>query len=356
MDLAFCKNCVRSFICSNSLLGRGKCFLQLIRRIAFKNIFIQRKGRNFVFFLLFCITSSVSAQFDPIFSQSMFNPINGNPGFAGLSGRMNVILMNRNQWTGLEGAPVTTVAGGDVAVNVFEKRAGIGLEIINDDIGLYNNLMVRTSISRRYLLSEGELGVGISAAILNQSFDGTGTYIPESDYHQQTDPLVPNEKVSVFTPDFGMGAFYKGEIWYAGIGIQHLFAPEPNFQEDFYVYIHRTLFLSGGYTLKLEERNFDLAPSVFFRQGGGSWQADFNVNLHFRDKYWAGITYRYQDAVVILGGIVLGNGIRAGYSYDITTSDLSRAGSYGSHELAIGYTFDLNINRQEKRYKSVRFL
>ncbi len=268
---------------------------------------------------------------------------------------MNVVLMNRNQWTGLEGAPVTTVAGADAALNLFGKKFGVGLEVMNDDIGFFNNLMIRLSFARRYLLGEGELGIGISTGILSQSFDGSGVVIPESDYHDPNDPQIPTEKISGFTPDFGLGAFYQGPNWYAGAGIQHLFAPEPNFQDEFYVYVHRSLFLTGGYLINLEERNFDLEPSIFFRQGGGSWQADLNVNLHFREKYWAGLTYRYQDAVVLLAGLNLKNGIRAGYSYDITISKLSNSSS-GSHEIMIGYSFDLNINKKKKRYKSVRFL
>ncbi|MFO8001388.1 MAG: type IX secretion system membrane protein PorP/SprF [Marinilabilia sp.] len=356
MCLAFWKKYVRSFFCCKLLFVSRINDLQLIVKYGICPIFNKRKSRSFVFFLLFCMSSGVYGQFDPMFSQNMFNPLMGNPGYAGNSGRMNVVLANRNQWTGLEGAPVTTVAGADAALKIFEKNMGVGLEVMNDDIGFFNNLMIRASLARRYMLGEGELGVGISTGVISQTFDGTSTYIPESDFHEEDDPLVPNEKVSGYTPDFGVGAFYQASEWYGGVGIQHLFSPKPNFQEDFYVYVHRTLFLTGGYNIDFEERNFDIAPSFFVRQGGGSWQADLNMNLHFRSKYWAGVTYRYQDAIVILAGMELSNGIRAGYSYDITTSKLSRTSSYGSHEVVIGYTFDLNLDKQEKRYKSVRFL
>lgn len=355
MDLAFCVDNIRPF---DGYKGLSSKQMEVLRGDGKKTgapIFNKIKSRSFVFFLLFCISSGLYAQFDPMFSQNMFNHLNVNPGYAGNSGKMNVVLMNRNQWTGLEGAPVTTVAGADAALNLFGKKVGVGLEVMNDEIGFFNNLMIRLSFARRYLLGDGELGVGISTGILSQSFDGSGVVIPESDYHDPNDPQVPTEKISGFTPDFGLGAFYQGANWYAGAGIQHLFAPEPNFQDDFYVYVHRSLFLTGGYLINLEERSFDLEPSIFFRQGGGSWQADLNVNLHFRDKYWAGLTYRYQDAVVLLAGLNLKNGIRAGYSYDITTSKLSNSSS-GSHEIMIGYSFDLNINKKKKRYKSVRFL
>ncbi|MGM0376247.1 MAG: PorP/SprF family type IX secretion system membrane protein [Bacteroidota bacterium] len=357
MRLVLIEKYIRSFTCCKHLFVSAISNVQLLVPGSICPIFIKTKGRSFVFFLLFCITSGVYGQFDPMFSQNMSNPLMGNPGYAGNSGRMNVILMNRNQWTGIEGAPVTTVASADGAFRLFEKNIGAGLEVMNDDIGFFNNLMIRASFARRYLLGEGKLGVGISAGVISQTFDGTATYIPEnSDYHEENDPLVPSEKISGYTPDFGIGAFYQAPEWYGGVGIQHLFAPKPNFQEDFYVYIHRSLFLTGGYTFDFEERNYKLVPSVFIRQGGGSWQTDLNMNIHFRGRYWAGMSYRYQDAIVFLAGVELRNGIRAGYSYDLTTSKLSNAGSQGSHEIVIGYTFDLNIEKQEKRYKSVRFL
>jgi hypothetical protein len=76
----------------------------------------------------------------------------------------------------------------------------------------------------------------------------------------------------------------------------------------------------------------------------------------FRDKYWAGLGWRLQDAVLLMAGLEIGNGIRAGYSYNISTSALGRAGSGGSHEIMLGYTFDLSLGKRNMRYKSVRFL
>ncbi|MFW5753336.1 MAG: type IX secretion system membrane protein PorP/SprF [Marinilabiliaceae bacterium] len=357
MLIVLWKRNISSFICYKHLFDSFIGDVHLFGQDTIRPIFIKTKARSFVFFLLLCIASGVYGQFDPMFSQNMSNPLMGNPGYAGNSGRMNVVLMNRNQWTGIEGTPVTTVASADGAFRLFEKNIGAGLEVMNDDIGFFNNLMVRASFARRYLLGEGKLGVGISAGVISQTFDGTATYIPEnSDYHEEDDPLVPSEKISGYTPDFGIGAFYQAPDWYGGVGIQHLFEPKPNFQEDFYVYIHRSLFLIGGYTFDFEERNYQLVPSVFVRQGGGSWQADLNLNIHFRGGYWGGMSYRYQDAIVFLAGMELRNGVRAGYSYDLTTSKLSNAGSQGSHEIVIGYTFNLNIDKQKKRYKSVRFL
>ena len=84
------------------------------------------------------------------------------------------------------------------------------------------------------------------------------------------------------------------------------------------------------------------------------WQLDINTNLVYNDRLWGGITYRTQDAIALLMGLELINGLKVGYSFDLTTSAIARWG-YGSHEIFIGYSVDLDRNRSRK-YKSVRFL
>ncbi len=318
-------------------------------------IFNKSKNRILVFFLLFCIASGVYGQSEPMFSQNMFNMLNGNPGFAGTSGRANVVLDNRQQWSGFEGAPKTTVLGADAALNIFGRKAGIGLQFMNDEIGFFNTLYIQFSFSRLYYVGDGELGVGVSAGIVNQVFDGTNIYIPESDYHQQNDNATPTSEVNGTSGDFGFGVFYNGPGWYAGLSVQHLFEPEPNFNEAFNVFIPRTFYATAGYTYPLWDRPIELLPSLFLRQSTGSWQLDMNLNVRVRKKYWGGLSYRYQDAIVVLAGIELASGIRAGYSYDLTTSKLASA-SNGSHEILISYSFDLDFMKRVKRYKSVRYL
>lgn len=318
-------------------------------------LFFKRAVGSFTFFLLFCILPFATAQYEPMFSQNMFNLLNGNPGFAGTSGRANVVLGNRQQWTGFEGAPVTTVFGADAALNILGRKAGVGLQIMNDEVGFFNNLNIQVSLSRLYYLGKGELGVGLSAGLINQAFDGTNIYVPESEYHQPDDNGVPQGKVNGTVPDFGLGAFYNGPGWYAGVSVQHFFAPEPNFKEATNVFIPRTFFATAGYNYKVWDRPIELMPSFYLRQSAGSWQLDLNTNVRINGKYWAGLTYRYQDAIVALVGIELANGIKAGYSYDLTTSKLAKV-SNGSHEVIISYAFDLNFIKRERRYKSVRYL
>lgn len=317
---------------------------------------IIRSG-SFVVFIFFCINSLVQAQVDPQFSQYMFNPLAVNPGFSGLSGRINAFAVNRQQWVGLEGAPKTTSMGVDMALNFFGNPGGVGLLITNDETGYYHNINIQGSIAQKFDVGEGKLGVGLSFGFWNQVFDGTKAILNPGggSYHQDTDNSVPGVEVTGTALDIGIGTYYRHDKYYGGISILHLIESKPNFNEELSVYIPRSFFFTGGYNHALWEIPLVLKPSFLLKGVGNVWQFDLNFSAVYRDKYWGGLSYRFQDAVVLMGGVELANGIRIGYSYDITTSTLNKI-SGGSHEVMIGYTFDLNLEKREKRYKSVRFL
>jgi len=76
------------------------------------------------------------------------------------------------------------------------------------------------------------------------------------------------------------------------------------------------------------------------------WQADINVKVAYNfkdrrktdydDKVWAGLSYRTQDALVMLMGFQFMEQYEMSYSYDLTVSPLRQYNS-GSHEIMFGY-------------------
>ena len=320
--------------------------------------FLNKRNWNgsFLFFVLFCITSGINAQYDPHYSQYMFNPLAINPGFSGISGRINMVAIDRHQWMGLEGAPKTTVVGADMALNFFGNPGGVGLVITNDRIGFFRDLNIQGSVSQKFEVGEGLLGAGLSFGMINQVVDGT-KFISNPDIGrvQETDRVVPNTEVDGTSIDAGIGIYYKHKKYYSGVSVLHLFEPKPNFDDKLSVYIPRSFFLTFGYNYTMWEYPVVLKPSVLIKAVGSIWQYDFNMSVVYLDKMWGGLSYRYQDAIIIMGGVELSSGLKVGYSYDITTSKLAKV-SNGSHEIMVGYTFDLSLEKRVKRYKSVRFL
>lgn len=316
--------------------------------------------RSYLIFLLFCASAVVMGQHDPQFSQNMFNQLASNPGFAGSSGMVNVSAINRQQWMGFEGAPKTTVFGADAAINLFGWDSGVGIVVMNDEIGFYNDLHLSVNYSYQVELAEGAIGFGVSLGLVNQVFDGTKIYLPSNgngnSYHNiAKDALLPQAKVNGTAIDMGMGVFLERKNYYMGLSVLHLNKPKPNFKDEFQSYLKQTIFLTGGYRYKLQDKPIVLLPSVFIKSDLASMQADVNINVMVKNKYWGGLTYRYQDAIVVLAGMELNNGLRFGYSYDITTSEMATVSS-GSHEFMVGYSFDMSFEKRNKKYRSVRYL
>ncbi|MDG5800894.1 type IX secretion system membrane protein PorP/SprF [Marinilabiliaceae bacterium ANBcel2] len=314
---------------------------------------------SFIFFALFCTKPLVHSQYDPQFSQNMFNPVVVNPGYAGNSGMVNLVALDRHQWVGIEGAPRTTVVGADMGLNLMGNSGGVGLVVMNDEIGFFRNITIQASLARQIILDEGRLGFGIGAGVVNQVFDGTKVELDPGgggNYHSPDDPLISGVEENGTALDVGAGVYFSRKNYYGGFSVLHLFEPNPNFDDQLSVYVPRSFFLTAGYNHHLYQNPIILKPSFFLKQSGGSWQLDLNMNALFNERYWLGLTYRITDAIVLLGGVELNNGLRVGYSYDITTSGLGNAGSKGSHEIMVGYQFDISLGRGEQKYRSVRYL
>lgn len=120
-------------------------------------------------------------------------------------------------------------------------------------------------------------------------------------------------------------------------------------------YVSRHYYITAGYTLQLPNPSLELLPSLFAFSDGKVTQFTITSLVRYNKKVWGGVSYRAGDALTGLVGFELYNGIRIGYAYDFTLSDI-RKNSSGSHEFMVNYCFDLNLGRSPMKYKSIRFL
>lgn len=294
-------------------------------------------------------------QQDPQFTNNMFYKLGVNPGYAGSEDAISGLILNRYQWEGFKGAPKTLVFSVDAAIEAFGAPGGIGLNIISDQLGFYDNTQVNISYSYQVATSIGTLGIGISPGVYNINVNGEWE-IPEDDMYTQpeSDPGIPQGEVSQIAFDLGLGAYLYSNHYYAGLSVSHVNQPSIKFDEVATTYLARHYYLMGGYNIKLSDPLFELRPSFLFKTDLAGWQFDLNANIVYDERFWGGISYRVQDAVALLMGMELLNGLRIGYSFDLVTSAISYYG-YGSHEIFISYSVDLERNRNQK-YKSIRFL
>ena len=313
------------------------------------------KRLNIAFLFLVLLLQPVLSQQDPLSSQYMFNTLTYNPGIAGTSGMICATALNRQQWVGFKGAPSTTVFNISAPVSLFSIKSGVGLLVESDNVGFDKDINLSGSYSYLMDLGTGKLGIGLSLGMLNKTLTPKWE-IPSGDAHTPVsgDPLIPESKESYVAFDAGLGLYYKAEKYYASLSVTHINQPKIKFSKG-EPYISRHYYLTGGYNLQLPDPALELLPSFFAFSDGKVVQVAVTSLIRYNKKVWGGVSYRAGDAFIGIIGLELFNGIRLGYSYDFTISDV-RKNSTGTHEFMINYCFDLNLGKSPMKYKSIRFL
>jgi len=307
------------------------------------------------FCILLIVLSAVRtarAQYDPSFSHYWAMETAFNPAAAGKQSLLNVAAAYNMTLAGFEHNPRTMFISGDMPFYALRNYHGVGLQILNDDIGLFSHKRVAAQYAYRLKLFGGWLGIGVQGALLSESFDGS-----ELDTEQDNDRAFSTSKVDGTGIDLGAGVYYTHGQWYVGASAQHLNAPRVELGETNEINLSQTYYLTGGYNIRLRNPFLTIHTSALGRTDGVAWRADLTGRLKYTNDQkvmYAGLSYSPGNSVTVLIG---GNfhGITLGYSYEAYTSAINIGN--GSHELFVGYQTDINLYKKGRnRHQSVRIL
>jgi type IX secretion system PorP/SprF family membrane protein len=159
--------------------------------------------------------------------------------------------------------------------------------------------------------------------------------------------------VKTFDMDFGL--FYTKGGFYGGLSASHLLSPTLALSEKQSTQLRRHYFAVSGYKFEAFSPSLEVVPSILVKSDGSSFQFSINTNVIYNKKFWGGVTYRAGDSVIAMLGLELVNGLKLGYAYDVTTSEMGKV-SNGTHELMLNYCFELSVPQFTHKYKSARFL
>ncbi|MCK4920591.1 MAG: type IX secretion system membrane protein PorP/SprF [Bacteroidales bacterium] len=310
------------------------------------------KVRNFSIFIIFFISSvNLFSQQDPEFSQTRSVLTAFNPAAAGANEKVCLNMAHHEQWVGFDGAPSTSFFSADGSFSFFGADHGLGLSIMNDAFAFNSDLGLNLNYAYRMNLGDGKLAFGTSLGIINKSLDPDWI---NNEGDIAGDPEIPQTKESRVGFDMGLGIFYNTEKLFLGISTTHLNQAEIKY-ENASPYLVRHYYLTAGYNLQLSNPMFEVMPTFVLKSDGKANQLYINTNLRYNKRFWGGVSYRPGDAIVGIFGLELFNGVKIGYSYDFIVSKISKYSS-GTHELTVGYCFDLSLDKTPQRYKSIRFL
>ncbi len=304
---------------------------------------------KYIMIPIFIGFSSLFGQQDPQITHNMFNKFMYNPAVAGAYPELHATLLHRSQWVGIEGAPTTSNLSAHAYVE--QIRGGVGLNVINDRAGMFSAKTLSMSYGYQLgLTPEHQLGMGLSMGFMQYGYDGTWI-TPDG----TTDSSLPAAGSSKSVPDFGIGFYFTSEDYYLGLSATHLIPMEVDFNGTAIYNQARHYYFVAGYDYDITDE-FSLRGNMFTKTDAVSVQTDINMNIHWNDNYWTGLSYRYEDALCFLVGFQVANNLSFAYAFDLVTSKLSTQAN-GSHELLLRYSFELDIiGRGDTRYRSVRFL
>lgn len=267
-----------------------------------------------------------------------------NPAATGMCGGYCASLIYRNQWDAkVSGAPNSVVFNGEAKIQSISS--GVGLTFEHDAIGFNRSNYLRLNYAYHYDINKvGTVAAGLGLGMINVGTNAT--WIPPDSYGDALLPGGPNGgNVSATNFDMNFGLYFKGyQGYYVGFSVTHLTKPDLktlNFESVNHFYV------LGGYRFNpASTPKFDFEPSVLVKFISGVTTFDINFTATWNKMLWAGMSYRFQDALAIMVGYQMNmksqngnqNGFKVGYAFDIVTSQLNQY-SYGSHEIFLNYCF-----------------
>lgn len=270
------------------------------------------------------------AQQDAQYTQYMYNTVNVNPAYAGTRGALSIFALHRTQWVGLDGAPVTNTVSVNTPFN--NSKVGLGVSIINDEIGPSTNNSVSVDISYYIPVSESyKLSFGVKGTANIFNIDVT-----KLNPGDESDPQFQNID-NEFSPNIGAGLYLHSHKAYVGFSIPNFV--ETNAYNDNEVRVYKekiNYYLIGGYV-------FDLGSYIKFKPTfmtkmteGAPLQLDVSGNFMFNEKFTVGLAYRWSASLSAMVGFQISDGFYIGYAYDFETTELDNYNS-GSHEIFLRY-------------------
>lgn len=306
----------------------------------------MKNSKRIIYLLLLTLCGfDMQAQQDPMYTHYMYNTLMVNPGYAGSREALTVTALHRSQWVSFDGAPVTqtiTLHG-----PLRNERIGLGLSIMNDKIGPTNNTSVFADVAYIIKLnSKSKLSFGVSAgANIFQA------QLSTLELDVESDPVFQNSVSNHIMPNFGFGAYFYRERFYAGISSPNLLqnnysAVNQNGGTTLVAKEQRHFFFIAGAMLKMGE-NLEFKPTTFVKASAGvPVQVDLTASFVIKQKFLIGAMYRTGDAFGALVGFDIIPTMHLGYSYDWSYGLQTGKYNQGSHEIILRYDFISNSKKQ----------
>jgi type IX secretion system PorP/SprF family membrane protein len=312
----------------------------------------------------------VMAQAKPFYTQYILNNYILNPGVTGIENYTDIKLSNRTQWTGINGAPVTSYFSIHTPIGKEDLRTsatsfeipgenprgqrlweeytppdahhGIGFVAMNDKAGYINRWSISGSYAYHKPLSvKTTLSAGINAGITSVNLDRSKIEWANLD---PNDPAIgiSTGELKKLKPEIGAGLWLYSAKYFVGLSALNIIPGKAKFvtNDKYGAYYTPNYFLTAGYRFSLTD-DIMMMPSVMFQY----WQPQLgglhvSSKFQYLDKVWVGGSYRFSDLISgysAMAGINVSNTFNISYAYENATTSRLRTYTKNTHEIMLGF-------------------
>lgn len=306
-----------------------------------------------LFSLIFLWIGVAHAQQDPQFTQYMFNKLYFNPAVAGMDSEFGELtLLHRSQWAGYNStfndgsAPTTQSLSFSMPMprkETFEGNPiGLGLNFVNDQLGLVSSQEAQLSLSYHLRLKRGQLSLGVRGGVYSQAID-TELLRPV----EPGDPLIPVNSGSIndLVPDLSVGVYYHTVKYFFGLSVNRILGSEFTFENAGQAVTADNLTKMVPHGNFMAGYNWDASPMLTISPMAlVKWASPNNFSIEtsaigtYDETFYLGLSYRQGDAASALAGVYLmrQKQLRLGYAFDLVVQG-QNAKSNTSHEIRMTY-------------------
>ncbi|MEE4215414.1 MAG: type IX secretion system membrane protein PorP/SprF, partial [Bacteroidales bacterium] len=312
--------------------------------------------------LLLCLSlaciDQVRGQQVPLYSQYMLNGFLLNPATAGAEGYTAVNLTAREQWIGFKDAPGTYALSYQTRIlrnsyisksSSIRKRmryssrsgkVGLGGYVYSDRNGAVEKTGMKLSYAYHIFFGNSQLSMGMSLTAMQLRLNEDKIRLDN-----ENDNLWLNARGTAFIPDADIGVYFDTPDFYVGFSSDQLLESIIKLGDTGYDQYRqeRNYYVMAGYDYPLNNY-LVLTPSTLLKlSDNGTFQGDFSAKLYYDQTYWAGLTYRTGNALIVLAGLRIDKFI-FGYAFDVSFGSIMKH-SFGSHEFIFAAKFGDNARR-----------
>lgn len=281
----------------------------------------------------------IHSQQDLLFTQQQFSRGNINPAGVGNTADLDLFLLGRLQWLGVDDAPHTILL--NATKYIPRIQSGIGITLSYDAIGIgHHTTEAKAEYSYQFDLSERwVLSLGASAGVYIGACNPNANTVDEEQERGKDD--FPDGKEVKATPDFNVGLELTSLQWTFGVSCTHIEnSQSTSYSADrhWYAYMMRAINLV---------EDWDLMATLAYMNRNKVHLADAGILVFYRRMMWGGMSWR-PDLVRGCNPSYLSfmvgfewRKLRFGYLYECGVGSRSEMPS-NTHEVLLGVRIGKN--------------